>query len=50
MGIENIFIFGILVIPSSIGLSIVIATIYYNKNYYLETKIRYLKEKNKFNK
>jgi uncharacterized protein YxeA len=37
----------IMVFPLSIGISIIIATIYYNKNYYLKTKIEYLKEKRK---
>jgi len=34
------------VIPAGIGLSIVIATWYYNRNYYLRTKIEYIKIKN----
>jgi len=36
---------GALALPFSIGISIIIATYYYNKNYYLKTKIEYLKLK-----
>ena len=37
--IQEVVMLGLMSIPISIGLSIIIATWYYNRNYYLETKI-----------
>ena len=45
MIIDVILTIGMLSIPISIGVSIIIATIYYNRNYYLKTKIEYIKIK-----
>jgi len=48
--IEIMLAVSLMSIPASIGLSIIIGTIYYNKDYYLKTKIKYLQEKNKIKK
>ena len=37
---------GVIAVPVATGLSMIVATWYYNRNYYLKTKIEYLKQLN----